>query len=343
MAVYNGERHLLQALESILDQTLRNYEFIIVDDASNDATPQILEAAKARDPRVRVIRNDTNIGPYPSGNRGLELAAAPIIARMDSDDISTPDRLERQVAFLDANPDHLLVGSSYRAIDDEGRTLYVKVKPMDDFAVRWIAQFRTPLDHSGVCFRACYPDGSPVRYDEGRPIAQDFDLFVRLLAAGKAAALAPVLLNYRVHPTNITSTRKTEQKLIVKEIALQMQARSLTSNIRDRIARLMDCYLLDRPASPDIVRQAVAAFDEILDGHMVEQRKRRAWLKRQSAGILADAILRRGAGSSNPLVLTAFVRHAWHYMPALAWRLLEDMNRLPSSWCSYPDPAGRLS
>lgn len=337
MAAYNSARHLRAAVDSILGQTLETLELIVVDDASTDDTPHILAEYAAADPRVIVLRNETNLGPFASGNRGLAVARAPIIARMDADDISDPTRLARQVGFLQAHPDHILVGNGYRAIDDEGRVGVVKRKPMDAFGVRWIMRFRCPIEHPGSTFRAHLPDGTPVRYDESRPIAQDFELFARLTEHGKAAILPEVLFNYRTHPTNISSTRTGEQRRISLDIARSVQARDLPPELKGRLDGVLESYLLGEAATVERVRAGVAAFDAVLAHDIAAHPGARRWLMRQSAAILAEAFLRRGGGLRNPRILLTFLVTARRYLGPLIMRQLEESGRLPSAVTSFPD------
>ena len=251
MAVRNGAEHLEEAVASILGQSFRDFEFLIVDDGSDDATPEMLAQLAKGDHRIEIIRNDVSLGPYPSANRALEIARAPLIARMDADDISAPERLARQVAFLEARPDHMVVSSSYRAIDGSGRTLYVKRKPADDYCVKWWLRFRMCLEHPATCFRALLPDGSRVKYDESHSVAQDYELFSRLAQVGKMAVLPEVLFSYRVHDKNITATRKAEQKSNVLKIATANQHRSFRYRLPVDCARtyfMRSFNLLHAPA-----------------------------------------------------------------------------------------------
>lgn len=341
MPVYNGNRHLSAAIDSILTQTLVDFEFIIIDDASTDRTPDILAEYLRRDSRIRVLRNETNLGLTPTLNRGLRVACAPIIARMDADDISAPERLERQIAFLEANPDHLFVTTSYRAIDDVGRTLYVKVKPADDSRLRWLMRFRMCLEHPSACFRPRFPDGSPVQYDESFAVGEDFDLFARLLAAGKGATLPQVLFEYRKHPTNISSTRAKEMKSNYFHVALQVQQRELSQDIVDSLTGLLRCYILGEPATPEIVRDSGRALDRMLAQDVASNPGARTWMRRQAAGIFADAILRNGGGFGNPQVVATFFLHGRRHLWSLLWRALEDKGYLPTWLESFPDPERR--
>ena len=144
MPAYNAAPYVAGAVESVLAQTYGDFEFVIIDVGSTDATPDILADYAARDHRIRLARNEANLGLIRSLNRGLEIARGEFVARFDADDLSRPERLERQVSFFNGNPDHVLVGASYDAIDSQGRVLWSKVTELDDVQVRWIARFRIP-------------------------------------------------------------------------------------------------------------------------------------------------------------------------------------------------------
>ena len=336
MAVRNGAEHLEDAVASILGQSFGDFEFVIVDDGSDDATPAILHGKSKSDARVRLIQNKMNSGLTRSLNRALEIARAPIIARMDADDISAPERLARQVAFLEANPDHILVSSSYRAIDGKGRTLYVKRKPADDYCVRWWLRFRMCLEHPATCFRARFPDGTPIRYDESYRVAQDYELFSRLALVGKMAVLPEVLFNYRVHDANITSTRKIEQKTNVLRIATANQRRAFEAGTVEALAPLMQSFMLFAPAERGALRPVVDALTRISDADIARDPGRRHWIRRQTAEVLAHALLRNGGGLRDPGFLVAFCATARHLLPALIMRNLENRNVLPGFLESHP-------
>ena len=340
MPVYNGARYLRPAIDSVLQQTFTDFELVAVDDASTDDTPKILAESAADDGRVRVVENSENQGLTSSLNVGLRSARAPIIARMDSDDICAPNRLAEQIGFLGAHPDHLLVGSGYRAIDHVGNVRYTKINPMDAFAARWLTRFRTPMAHPSICFRATLPDGTPVRYDESFQVAQDFELIARLARVGLVASLGAALIDYRVHSANVSARRKHAQHAKAIQIAGRGLAHDLPPALAQGLEGFLGVYFLGRPATASLVAESVAAFDAMLALDAATEPGRRSWLKRQTAGLLAEAILRRGGGLRNPAVFASFARHARHYLPALAGRVLENSGRLPARWLSYPEPAG---
>jgi glycosyltransferase involved in cell wall biosynthesis len=150
MSIYNGEKYLRGALESILNQTLRDFEFIIINDGSEDGTRAILDSC--HDTRIRVIHQE-NIGLTESLNKGLEIARGIYIARMDADDISHINRLEKEAAFLDANKDVGLVGTFGIRIDENGKEGHLLSFPTTDEKLRKSLERDCPFLHGSVMYR----------------------------------------------------------------------------------------------------------------------------------------------------------------------------------------------
>ncbi len=151
MSVYNGEKYLREAIDSILGQTFKDFEFLIIDDGSTDSSVEIIRSYA--DPRIRLIQNEENIGLSRSLNKGLKLARGEYIARMDADDISLPRRLAAQVGLLDKQPDIGLVGTSIQLIDCDGERMHVHRVPTTHAQILWALCFTTPLAHPSVVFR----------------------------------------------------------------------------------------------------------------------------------------------------------------------------------------------
>ena len=328
MAVRNSARHLAEAVESILAQTYEDFEFLIVDDASDDETPEILNGFASRDGRIRIIRNDANIGPYPSANRALATARGDYIARIDADDRCAPDRLTRQVTFLEERPDHLLVGCGYRSIDANGSVRFRKPNPMDDFAVRWTACFRMPMVHPGFCFRARLPDGTPVRYREDGFAAQDYALVGDLLGAGKAACIGDTLVDYRMHDGNISSTRLAEQNRTAEAVATRVLIATTDDQTARSFAPFLSVVYGGQSQGPDALALSVKAFRNLING--TPTARQRSWLRRRAAGYLADAFLRPARGFGDRV---RFFRNISGLRLPLVLRALEVKGVLK------PDPA----
>ena len=202
MPVYNAERFVREAVESILNQTFTDFEFIIINDGSTDSTRAILESFA--DTRI-VLLHQENQGLVRSLNRGLRMARGRYIARQDADDVSLPERLERQVAFLDAHPEVGLLASASQAIDEHGQALYVRNTPCDGETLqREFVRGHNPLIHGSVLMRREILDTVGF-YDERFLTAEDNDYWLRIAEHWQVAALADVLFRYRIIDTSKTA------------------------------------------------------------------------------------------------------------------------------------------
>jgi glycosyltransferase involved in cell wall biosynthesis len=214
MPVYNSERYLRLAVQSILDQTFQDFEFIVVDDGSRDSSLAILREYEAKDPRVRIISRG-NTGIVGALNDGLEASRGELIARMDADDISQPDRLAKQVPFLQSKDDHVLVGCQVMLIDPDGAELCPKRDTeYTHERIDWAhLNHRWPLVHPTVLMRKSAVE-QVGRYRQRYQWLEDLDLFLRLAEMGRIASLPDVLLRYRLHTESVCATREADQDAI---------------------------------------------------------------------------------------------------------------------------------
>jgi len=208
MSVYNGERYLKESIESILNQTFSDFEFIIVDDGSQDSTAMILR--DYRDPRMVLLSNEVNIGLTRSLNRGLAVVRGTFIARQDADDVSLPNRIEKQVAFLKAHPAIGILGSCCRLIDGEGRRLWLYRVPAYDLNIRWKSLLENPFAHPSVMMRRDILTENGLTYDETLQVAQDYDLWTRMMRYTQGTNLSEPLIHYRLS-RGVTRTRREAQ------------------------------------------------------------------------------------------------------------------------------------
>lgn len=208
MSVYNGEKHLREAVESILNQTFRDFEFIIVDDGSTDSTWKILTGYD--DPRIVLVRNQENAGLTKSLNKGLQLAKGKYIARQDADDASLPERLEKQAEFLDSNRDVGLLSCSFIEIDGEGRPVSVQRLPSEDSELQERLLSSNCFCHGAAMFRReCLK--SVGAYREEFEFAQDYDLWLRISERYKVANLEEALYKWRADTDALSMTRRACQ------------------------------------------------------------------------------------------------------------------------------------
>lgn len=208
MGVYNEEEYLERAIESVLEGTYENLEFIIVDDASTDRSAEIVKSYD--DPRIVFLENNTNRGLTVSLNRGLERASGKYIARQDADDISEPDRLARQVAFLERNEQVAVVGSGAYLIDGDGEVIDHRVgycsPSFGDFLEK------SHLVHGSIVARRSVLEDVG-GYDELFRYGQDYDLWLRIAKRHWIANIPDPFYRLRIHDKSVYFSRKDESAL----------------------------------------------------------------------------------------------------------------------------------
>jgi glycosyltransferase involved in cell wall biosynthesis len=202
MPVHNAERYLSEAIESVLGQSFGALELVIIDDGSTDGSPAIAERFAHGDPRVKLLRNPRNLGIVATRNRAFEAADArsEYFAIMDGDDVCLPDRIARQVEFLDSHPEHALVGGNTLIIDEQGRVIGERVYPSEHAQIVKVIARYNPIAQPTVMLRrsALAQVGT---YDERYARCQDYDLWLRTAARFKLANLPVFTLKYRISAT----------------------------------------------------------------------------------------------------------------------------------------------
>lgn len=239
LPVWNGVRFLAEAVESILLQTLDSFELIIVDDGSTDSTLKIANAFASRDPRVQVILLE-HCGIAEALNAGIAIARGRYIARMDADDVALPSRLEKQVAFLDANADCVAVGCAIDVIDEGGEHLGMRMFPEQhaDIAHTLLHTWSTAMAHPTVMTRM-----EALREVGGyRPTcvpSEDLDLWLRLSSVGRLANLGEPLLQYRRHRNTVGIRDHSRQLTMGASIVNEARLRRGLCPMRLRVAKRM--------------------------------------------------------------------------------------------------------
>lgn len=209
MGVYNGERYLRAALESILSQTYSNFEIIVIDDCSTDGSPAIL--ASIPDARLKVFRNVENLGLTKSLIIGRDYACGEFLARQDADDLSHHERFFRQVEYLQAHPQVSLVHTNYEVIDANGMRLETVILPeKTDQELKTQLTFGNIFAHGPIMIRhECYD--AVGGYQSFMQVTQDYDLFLRLSEHGELANLSEILYYQRFHAGSIGRNRREKQ------------------------------------------------------------------------------------------------------------------------------------
>ena len=210
MSVYNGEDYLEEAVQSVIDQTFKNWELIIINDCSTDTTEEILDTFSKKDERIKVYKNEVNLKLPASLNRAVSLASGKYIARMDADDICLPERLEKQYAFMEAHSDTALSSCRFLTVKNGIYMSGGMGGRCDADAIRAMLLAVNPILHPGVIAKAEIFRKYP--YDTSLTCTEDLELWTRLAAAGEKLEIFPeCLLIYRLHDKQITSTTFARQ------------------------------------------------------------------------------------------------------------------------------------
>ena len=209
MSVYNGGKYLQEAIESILTQTYSDFEFIIIDDCSTDDSVNIIESYDDR--RIRLIRNKHNLRLPASLNKGIKMATGKYIARMDADDISMPDRFDKQVTYMEAHSEVVAAGGSFQAIDENGNNLYIHHSTTGEKLAKYCLM-PSPMAHPTVMMRRDVIVANNLFYDEQYSSAQDYDLWQRINKKFKIDNLPDILLRYRIQSNSISVAKRQQQQ-----------------------------------------------------------------------------------------------------------------------------------
>ncbi|MBL4707510.1 MAG: glycosyltransferase [Flavobacteriales bacterium] len=216
MPAYNAEKYISESILSIINQTYRNWELIIINDGSTDQTSQIIKEFLKKDKRLRLSDNETNKGLVFTRNKGLECARGKYIANLDSDDIASSDRLEKQVTFLERNLEYVLLGSACIHINEKGKKIASVKRNIPNEHLKALLLFSNYFINSSVMMRA--DQAKTLRYMEGFAPAEDYQFFSQLCQLGHIGNLNDKLVEYRIHDQNISSIKRLEQLSAIKKI-----------------------------------------------------------------------------------------------------------------------------
>ncbi len=290
MAVYNGAVYLREAIDSVLAQTYRDFEFVIVDDGSSDESVRIVRSYA--DSRIKLHAAPQNMGQTTALNVGLRLCVGEYIARMDGDDICRPDRFARQVAALDADPALGIVGSAVWIVDGRDRTLDFSPQPESDATIRFVSLTRNPFHHPTVMIRRRVLIEHALEFDERFQANQDFELWTRLLPVTRAANLPQALLRYRVHGSNISVKRLAEQQRMSIDFCRKRQRDEGIPELPPEILyQIFDALHGSRIVGSNRIANAARAIDTFLE--LAETCAKDAAAKRWAASLTLRALVLR--------------------------------------------------
>ena len=210
LPVFNCEKYVFEAIQSILNQSFKDFEFIIINDGSTDGSIKIIKSFSQRDNRIILLDNEKNLGLIKTLNIGLKLARGEYIIRMDADDVSNYHRIDKNTKFLDINKEVGLLRSYYECF---GAVNVLQKKHIAHNDIKIASLFSSPFAHPTICLRASVLKENNLLYDETALHVEDYDLWVKLLDITKGANYPEVLLKYRVHNEQITSDSNETQRL----------------------------------------------------------------------------------------------------------------------------------
>lgn len=207
MPVYNASAYVKEAIDSILNQSYTNFEFIIINDGSTDGSENVILSFK--DPRVRYVKNEKNLGLIATLNKGIDLCKGDHIIRMDADDISLPDRIKKQVEFMDAHPEVGVCGSDYIQFG-KGREIFHRSHHAHDLIFGWTL-FNASVVHPALIIRSSVIRSEQPYFNSEYKHAEDYELWSRLIFKCKFADVPETLLKYRLHGSQVSRKYRAEQ------------------------------------------------------------------------------------------------------------------------------------
>jgi glycosyltransferase involved in cell wall biosynthesis len=219
MPVYNGERYLKEAVKSILAQSYTDFELLIINDGSTDRSAEIIKSFS--DKRIQLIINERNIGQAETYNKGIKIANGNYIALMHADDISLPDRLQKQVAFMDANPELGISGTWVKLLTNNKKNRYWQL-PIDPDMAMCPLLFHVSMVHPTIIMRRNLIISNNLYYNPSCETAEDYDLFLRASRVFPITNLGEILLHYRMHPDQVSSKNVLVQNRVCKDVRIQV-------------------------------------------------------------------------------------------------------------------------
>lgn len=317
LPVYNAQTFILESVNSILAQSYRDFELILVDDASSDKTLEMLSSIS--DSRIRLIQNKVNVGLVGSINRGLDIAGGELIARMDHDDIALPHRFEKQVSFLNQHSSIDVLGSGYQLIDCAGKLGVRYVPPILHEEISWALSFMCPIAHPTVMVRRnVLLTGNG--YRESHSFAEDYDLWERISMNVKFANLSESLLLLRKHDANMTNIWAKKNLLIASEVSARRIKFLLGVEVKSEV---INCLYTQGQVNSECVEDAINLISSLAHSCDVRFPMASSLIRRDAAVRIAQMGLR----SKNIKLISASLLKATMIYPAFP---ISVMNKLKS-------------
>ncbi len=279
MPVYNGSKYVAKAIESILGQTFTNFEFLIIDNASEDNTLEIISSFK--DPRIKLIKNPRNLHLIKSLNIGLEISRGKYVARMDHDDISLPRRLEVEHNFLEQHPTVAIVGTWSIIIDGNDTPIKIHKNPTGSNVIKYELLFGNTTTHPSIMMRKDIIIEAK-GYDEKWLNTEDYNLYSRVIQSHEIANIPEPLLYYRTHGSSLTGAASSQS--IIRENTFRMMKENIQRyfSMTEREYHLVTRVLINRIPDPSI------SIHDILETLKLYKKIHRAFLDKEGSRLSSE-------------------------------------------------------
>jgi len=243
LPIYNGEKYLAETIDSVLNQTFSDFELLVIDDASTDASAQIVQSYT--DDRIRYIKNEINLGPVASPQKAMDRCETMYIARIDQDDIWLPEKLEKQIKILDEHPGIGICGTSVEWFGD--RTGIHIFPERNDELKAWFL-FGCCMSHPSVVFRRSFLTETGIRYTNEYRYADDYKMWIDCIDHTQIYNIPEPLVRYRQHDEQICAPKNQEKQLLVKnkvrkELILRIQPNLSEKEIEFHIEKYVDSVI----------------------------------------------------------------------------------------------------
>jgi len=297
MPVYNTGNYIAEAIESVLQQTFTDFEFIIIDDGSTDNSLEIIHLYAEKDSRIQVVVNQENLGITKSLNKGIELTRGRFIARMDADDICLPERLNLQYDYLVANPKCAILGTWANIIDESGNLISTWRMPTSDEFIKWNLLWQNTFIHTSVIIRKdvlsnCEP------YHECYHYTEDYELWERMSQNCQMENLPLACVSHRLHSNSISEKSKSDQTK--KSIDISYRAVKRLCGLEDTNREVIE-YIRNQSKNS---RKMNAGLELLWEAHKIivrstQNNQTKNMIKRDTANRMWRLIIKSGKYPSN--------------------------------------------
>lgn len=253
MSTYNRENMISESIDSILNQTFSDFEFIIIDDSSTDNTFEIIK--KYNDKRIKLFKNEKNSGCTFNYHNAQNISKGKYIAHIDDDDISMPLRLEKQFEYMETHSDIALLGTFIETFGENVRPSWVFYT--DPLKLDFSMNFYNPICHSSILYRKSFVDEYGINYDISKKCAQDYDFYKQIVQNnGKLANLPNILVRYRMHSKRLTDVKNTQDIQIknAEKIIEELRTRFLSQDERETVKTLMNGFPFNSYNKDSVIR-----------------------------------------------------------------------------------------